>query len=126
MLVDNPDFPVQNAERLTNIIMEFKERSCESSKEIYLKAIACKTKKEQDDVLKKKGLRMVEVNKEISALQLLTELSRTHSGILERVMSIKHYHGIGYTDIIMVFFPTTSGNCSRRYSKSEGVNWNLR
>ena len=46
--------------KLTDITMKYNERKSEDSKEIYEEANSCRTKKERDDCLKKKGLRLVE------------------------------------------------------------------
>ena len=46
--------------KLTDITMKYKEHDSEDSKEIFEQAISCRTKKESDDCLKKKGLRLVE------------------------------------------------------------------
>ena len=47
--------------KLTDIVMKYKERNSEESEEIFKMASSCRTKKECDDCLKKKGLRLVEV-----------------------------------------------------------------
>ena len=48
--------------KLTQIVLYFKPRTQEGSQKTYKDALECSTKKEKEKVMKKKGLRFVEVS----------------------------------------------------------------